>query len=456
MGPTADIALNAPVGLKAAAKISNQHIQDPIGETPLLRGSVANSFAPNTAHTQHRRLLVTSEEHYSGAISGAVYSSGPATYSFWCRYLEAFDEVVVIARIRSGQDPGDDQQRADGSGVVFHALPDHTGPWQYLRIRRHARAIARASIAECTFYLLRMPGLVSQLVWGEIVRLKKQYAVQVLGDPWEALGPGTWTSLLRPIFRSLATWQLKHICTGAVAVNYVTSETLQQRYPPSKSAYAVGFSDVSLENASVSAETVKRRHQRFQELPWRGSKTRSSIRIGFVGSFAQMYKGPDTLIHAAALCQGHLNFELAMVGAGRCLPEMKALALKLGLADRVEFLGELSSGNSIFDFLDSIDLFLMPSRAEGLPRALVEAMSRGCPCIASEVGGIPELLEPSDLVPPNSPEALAKLILEVAADSNRLLAMSARNLAKAAQFNPQTLKESRRTFLEEVKRRSSL
>jgi hypothetical protein len=72
------------------------------------------------------------------------------------------------------------------------------------------------------------------------------------------------------------------------------------------------------------------------------------------------------------------------------------------------------------------------------------------------VGGIPELLEASDLVSPGSPEKLANLILQVTADSGRLLAMSARNLAKAAQFNPQTLKEARGTFLEEVKRRSSL
>jgi glycosyltransferase involved in cell wall biosynthesis len=294
------------------------------------------------------------------------------------------------------------------------------------------------------------------MVWREIMHAKKPYALEVMGDPWEALSPGTWPHISRPIFRRIATQQLKRICASAVAVNYVTSETLQKRYPPSKSAYAVGFSDVSLENASVSPETIKGRHQRFQDLPWRSSKTGSSIRIGFVGSFAQMYKGPDTLIHAAALCQGHLNFELAMVGAGRYLPEMRTLALKLGLADRVEFGGELSSRNSIFEFLDSIDLFVMPSRAEGLPRALVEAMSRGCPCIASAVGGIPELLEPRDLVPPNSPEALAKLILQVAADSDRLLAMSACNLVKAAQFNPQTLKEARRAFLEEVKRRSSL
>ena len=364
--------------------------------------------------------------------------------------------MVVIARIKFSQSPENDHQRADGLGVVFYALPDHTGPSQYLRTRRRARAIARAAIAKCTSYLLRMPGLVSQLVWGEIVRLKKPYAVEILGDPWEALGPGTWRSLLRPVFRVIATQQLKRICSRAVAVNYVTYETLQKRYPPSKNAYAVGFSDVSLENTLVPQETIQGRHRRLHESAWRDTKSGSPIRIGFIGSFAQMYKGPDTLLHAAVLCRSHLNFQLIMVGAGRFLPEMKTLAAKLGIADRVEFRGELSSGPPILEFLDGIDLFVMPSRAEGLPRALVEAMSRACPCIASAVGGIPELLEASDLVSPGSPEKLANLILQVTADSGCLLAMSARNLAKAAQFNPQTLKEARGTFLKEVKRRSSL
>jgi glycosyltransferase involved in cell wall biosynthesis len=277
----------------------------------------------------------------------------------------------------------------------------------------------------------------------------------VLGDPWEALGPGTWASSLRPVFRILATDQLKRICTGAAAANYVTAETLQKRYLPSKSAYAAGFSDVSLENAIVPAQTIKRRHPRFHDLPWRDSKSTNPIRIGFIGSFAQMYKGPDTLLHAAALCSRHLNFQLILVGGGRYLPEMKTLSVKLNIADRVEFRGELTSGMPIFEFLDSLDLFVMPSRAEGLPRALVEAMSRGCPCIASSVGGIPELLPASDLVPQNSPKKLAELILQVSTDSNRLLAMSERNLTRAAQFSPQTLIESRREFLEEVKRRSS-
>ncbi len=382
--------------------------------------------------------------------------NGPANYSYWSRYLEIFSEVVILARVNDSPRQQDEEQRADGPGVFFKSLPDYTGPWQYLRARRQARKIAREAIEECDACLLRVPGIVSHMVWREIVGAKKPYALEIMGDPWEALSPGTWPHISRPIFRQIATQQLKRICSGAMAANYVTSETLQKRYPPSKNAYAVGISDVSLENPSLPAKVIQDRYRRVQESPWKDPNDGTPIRIGFIGSFASMYKGPDTILHAVALCKKNLNLRLEMVGGGRYLPEMKVLAAKLGIADRVEFRGELSSGPSIFEFLDSIDLFVMPSRAEGLPRALVEAMSRGCPCIARAVGGIPELLEASDLVLPDSPEELAQLILQVAADSNRLLAMSARNLAKAAQFRPQKLNESRRAFLEEIKCRSSL
>jgi glycosyltransferase involved in cell wall biosynthesis len=398
---------------------------------------------------------VTSEEHYSAAISGAIYSSESANYSSWCRYLETFDEVLVVARVGASKLSEKNREPADGPGVSFRALPDYTGPWQYLRTWHEAQIIASRAIAHCGVYLLRVPGLVSNMVWREIVRSGKPYALEVVGDPWDALSPGSWPGILRPAFRLMAAHQLKRICAGATAINYVTSHALQRRYPPSKTAYALGFSDVRLEKGMVPDELIEARFRRLRELPWDKKKSGNPIHLGFIGSFSGLYKGPDSLLRAAALCESDLNFQLLMVGEGRCVTDMKTLATKLGIADRVQFLGRLSFGTSIFDFLDNVDLFIVPSRQEGLPRALVEAMSRGCPCIASSVGGIPELLEASDLVPPGSPEKLAKLILQVAADSDRLLAMSARNLAKAAQFSPQTLNETRRAFLEEVKRRFS-
>ncbi len=361
----------------------------------------------------------------------------------------------MLARVRPIQGPENDGQRADGPNVLIRSLPDYVGPVQHFLNQRISRRVARQAIKDCDAYLLRVPGLVSRLVWHELCKLKKPYAVEVLGDPWEALKPGTWPGIFRPVYRYLGMHQMKRTCDCAMAVNYVTSGTLQRRYPPSKDAYAISFSDVMLQTTEISPHILEKRKTRLRDTPWRKVGHGPAIRIGFVGRFL-FYKGPDVILRAAGLCRNHLNFRLIMIGEGRHLGNMKALASKLGVQDYVDFAGELSSGTSIFEFLDSIDLFVMPSRAEGLPRALVEAMSRGCPCIASAVGGIPELLEESELVPAGSPEKLAKLILQVASDSDRLLVMSARNQAKVAQFNPQKLNESRRAFLEEVMRRSSL
>ena len=158
------------------------------------------------------------------------------------------------------------------------------------------------------------------------------------------------------------------------------------------------------------------------------------------------------LLRAAALYhQKGLNFCLTLVGDGQHLPEMKSLAATLGIAERTHFSGQLPPGKPIFEFLDSIDLFVLPSRAEGMPRALLEAMARACPCIATNIGGIPELLAPADLVPVGNSEHLADLLLKCASDQNRLISMSERNVATAQRFNPQVIREARHAFLQTMK-----
>jgi glycosyltransferase involved in cell wall biosynthesis len=179
-------------------------------------------------------------------------------------------------------------------------------------------------------------------------------------------------------------------------------------------------------------------------------------RIGFIGSFAQLYKGADTLLRALSLCLHRgANLEISLVGEGRYRKDMETLARELSIERSVHFLGQLGFGLPVCDFLDSIDLFVMPSRAEGLPRALVEAMARGCPCIGSNVGGIPELLAAADLVPPNDPEALARKIMEVTADPDRMKAMSARNLSRAKEFDPEVLRNMRLAFYQYVRDHSA-
>lgn len=363
----------------------------------------------------------------------------------------------MLARVAPGDREKITGQHADGARVSFSALPDYTGPWQYFRVREQVRKIAREAIAECDAYLLRVPGIVSHMAWNEIARLAKPYAVEVLGDPWDALGPRSWANLSRPLFRHAATRQMKRICAEATALNYVTSEALQKRYPASDNAYVAGFSDVALAGAQASSEALQERHRRLRASPWQDSNGADSFRIGFIGSFERLYKGADVLLRAVASTQSRgLNFVLNLAGEGRHLEQMKSLAAKLGIADRTNFLGHLSPANALFDFLDATDLFVIPSRAEGMPRALLEAMAGGCPCIGSAVGGIPELLERPNLVPLGDPERLSELILQVAFDTERLVSMSVRNWTKAREFNPEALQQKRKAFLEAVRERSGL
>jgi len=402
------------------------------------------------------RVLIAVENRYEYGPDGHIYAEGPAKYSFWSSYLATFENVMVLARVGEHRRAVREEARANGPSVSFCALPDYHGPWQYLRNHSLFEERVRDAVTECDAYILRVPGLVGRLAWKEIRRQGKRYALEVVGDPWDAFGPSTWPSLLRPVFREVATRNLKTMCRGAMAVHYVTQEALQKRYPASKDAYVAGFSDALMDSAFASPEIQAERLRRIAAIGT-GSGDGRKFRVGFIGSLSQLYKGPDVLLRAAALCRASgLEMETFLVGEGRYAGEMKALARRLGIDERTRFLGQLPFGDAILSFLDSVDLFAMPSRAEGLPRALLEAMARGCPCIASNIGGIPELLPLGNLVAPGNVEALASKIMEVARNAGRLKKMAEENLAKAREFSPELLKDVRHEFCRFVREHSEV
>jgi glycosyltransferase involved in cell wall biosynthesis len=171
-----------------------------------------------------------------------------------------------------------------------------------------------------------------------------------------------------------------------------------------------------------------------------------------VGSLEQPYKGVDTLLHAlAALAADGLAVRLVHVGDGRFREQLEQLADDLGIRGSVTFTGTLLPGEAVRRQLDAADLFVLPSRTEGLPRALIEAMARGLPAIGSNVGGIPELLPAQFLVPPDDAPALARRIGDVLADPTLLAAAARRNLDRAQAYRDTALAGIRRGWYEAVR-----
>jgi len=139
----------------------------------------------------------------------------------------------------------------------------------------------------------------------------------------------------------------------------------------------------------------------------------SDIVLGFVGRVVPA-KGLEYLIDALPFLKKEFkNIKLLITGEGSTMERLKKKAKENNVHDSIIFTGKR---RDIPDILSCTDIFVMPSVAEGLPNALLEAMAMGKPIVATEVGGIPEVIKNRHsgfLVPPRNPEALATAIKDL-------------------------------------------
>lgn len=379
--------------------------------------------------------IVALEHRFARTPDGAVWTLVQFAYGFWTRYLEVFDRVRVVARVREVSSVPPDWKRADGEGVSFVAVPYYIGPWQYLLKARQVKNAARNAVGSNDAVILRVGSQIAVCIEPLLSKAGHPYGVEVVSDPYDVFAPGANKHPLRPFFRWWFPCQLRHQCAGACAAAYVTEEALQRRYPPAPEAFLTYYSSVELPNTA------------FVTAPRLLHSESSMLTLINIGSMAQMYKAQDVLIGAVVACvREGLDLKLVLVGDGKHRIELEVKVRKLGLEERIRFLGQLPAGDAVRDQLDRADLFVLPSYQEGLPRAMIEAMARGLPCIGSTVGGIPELLPPEDMVSPGDVVALASKIREVVTDPERMARMSTQNLEKAKEYREEVLYEQRNKF----------
>ncbi|MBD3267121.1 glycosyltransferase [bacterium] len=146
-------------------------------------------------------------------------------------------------------------------------------------------------------------------------------------------------------------------------------------------------------------------------------------------------KGIDLLIHACkTIEQAEFPFRLLIVGEGPEQQPLRKLTHELGLQDHIQFEGSLSKVE-VADLLPSCDLFVLPSYAEGMSNAVLEAMACGLPVIVAETGGSMELINGNGIVvPPGDAKALAEQILFLLTQQHRLGEMGRRSRELAEQM----------------------
>lgn len=386
------------------------------------------------------RVVVATDARLYVDTNGDVWSdTGEYGYTFWARYLEVFTEVQVVARIypRDGRTLA---ARVEGPGISVRGLPGYSSVAEFFLNQWKMRARLKSVVNQNAVYIARVPGLIGTLLIRELQSVNKPFALEVVGDPYDVFSPGASRHRLRRLYRWWFSRQLRTQCREASATAYVTEFALQRRYPPSPHVFSTHYSSVELPDAA------------FVPCP-RPFRNKVGSRLISVGSMNHFYKAQDILIRAVELLvtQG-FNVELILVGDGRYRNVHEHYVRSKGLSNRVLFTGMLPAGEAVRQQLDRADIFVLPSRQEGLPRAMIEAMARALPCIGSTVGGIPELLDEEYLVPPNTVEGLAERIRGIITSTERMRLMSEQNLARAQAYREENLKKRRSEFYREVKK----
>lgn len=389
-------------------------------------------------------MLYFCESRLKQTADGNFFSADQSfSYHMFKRYLQVYDRVLVVARSSKAtiHDKISSFTQVNANSVSVLPLPCYVGFCQFFLKRKILKKILCEYIDHnsSSVVICRVPGIIGTTAIQYCSKLKRPYGLEVVGDPLDVFAPGSFSHPLRIFFRYKFVKDLKFFVQHAAATLYVSKETLQSRYPATENTFSTYASNVMLPPEAFVPE----------------AKTLNSFppfSLVTVGSLAAMYKSPDIAIEALAILkQRGLSVSLQWLGDGRYRPEMVALAAKVGVSDVVSFVGNIGSAVKVRAYLDGADLFVLPSRTEGLPRALVEAMARGLPCIGTNIGGIPELLEQEALVPVNDPERLAHKIEHFLTTPELANAQAKRNLLEARNYAFDILEARRNQFYEYLK-----
>jgi glycosyltransferase involved in cell wall biosynthesis len=382
---------------------------------------------------EKRVLFVT--DHKFVLNDSVIYSEGGITSLSFERYFSLSKKISVLSRHRYETEI--DQKRyylIDVSNVEFVGFNGIS--WKDIFFKRFFSNFFKTIrlIKKSDILIFRVPSFSGLLTIPIAWAFRKKYIVEVVGDPYEAIyqaiGQGTLKAkLTAKFFHVFFRFFIKRASGGI----YVTESILQEKYP------CVG-KVASASNVEVLVPPDSVIQNRLERKVFEGP-----VVVGVIGSYFNNYKGIDVLVDAVCLLRtaGH-DVILRILGRGDA-DNVKLKSKYHSIAEYV-FFDPPQSKVGVCSWLDDIDIYCQPSRTEGLPRALIEAMSRGLPCIATNVGGIPELLNSRYLVPIDSSDAIADKIQLLIRDFDSRSEAILENFNNSKKYYPENLKKVRADF----------
>lgn len=384
------------------------------------------------------KLLFVNDHRFYQKDDGDVFSGGSFPAYVWDRYTVAFEEITVLARGAGWKTEIEGLVKSSNSKVKFNLIKEINGGKDYFIKIGLVKKEFSTLVEKADGVVIRLPSTIG--LWcAEVCKNKNiPYATEVVGCAWDA----TWNygTLFTCFLAPYVYFSMKKAVRQSIASIYVTRFFLQKRYPNPNgiTSYASNVRIDDFEKKVLDIHIARTNNQ--SDIP----------NLGLIGNLEVKYKGFDVVMAALAIVKANgVKCKLKLVGAGDT-QYVNQLIQKFRLQDYIEIIGRLESGDAVFRFLDDLDLYVHPSRQEGLPRSVIEAMGRGCPVLASTVAGIPELLDSRYLHQVGDYKLLAQQIMRLLPQKDELKKMATQNFVKAKEYTNEILSERRSKFWKDV------
>lgn len=376
-------------------------------------------------------------DHIFLKYKNEYYTSGSLNSDVMKRYIEPFGKIRLVTRQKEVESVKGEIKPSSIPNTEFVEIPNYKNVRNVLNYF-NARKIIRDEVAKAEFIILRTSSF-ANVAARYARKYNKPYLVEVVGCAWDS----TWNySLLGKIIAPFSYLMQKKTVREAGYAVYVTNEYLQKKYPNSNKT--TNCSNVAL--TEFDEEVLKKRVQRIHD-----KCDRDKIIIGTTAAVNVRYKGQKYVIQALGQLKkrGITKFEYQLVGGGD-QSYLKSIAGKYDVEDQVKFLGSLPH-EEVFNWLDTIDIYAQPSRQEGLPRALIEAMSRGLPAFGAKTAGIPELIE-NEYIFSNTRKNISEICSMLNSINKKIMIQQAiRNYQESQKYDKQTIEFRRISFFNEFK-----
>ena len=381
--------------------------------------------------------LLFAHDHKFYAFKKNYYSSGSFSTDVLKRYTDIFEKVIFVSRQVNVTEKPEKMTLASTEGVEFIKVPDFKSIKSYHK-KKQAKKIIEKEVLNADYVIVRNSSI-GFIAIKYSKKYKKPYLIEAVSCPWDAL----WNhSLKGKLLAPYYYMKLKKEIKEAPYVIYVTNEFLQRRYPTKGK-------NINCSNVSLTEFNEKILEKRLEKI--NSMRENSTIVIGTTAAVNVRYKGQQYIIKALGKLkkQGLTNFEYQLVGGGDTA-YLKSIAKKNNVTDQVKFLGSMPH-NKVFEWLDTIDIYVQPSRQEGLPRALIEAISRAVPAFGAKTAGIPELLD-NEFIFSNTRKNIDEICKIVKSFDKKMMSRQAkRNYEESKKYDKHIIEERRRKFFEDFK-----